>query len=218
MRRIKEKICHRAVSPIKDARDINAFMMNLKTKYINAKSEVKRYQAHRNYMIALLGFNTALRAEDLLQLRVSEIKKGYVHIKENKTGKMQNFRLNKEITEEIKKYIETWNLNDYDYMFLGQYKQMNGKPYKIAITSKRAREVLQTTAEQVGIDRFGLHSLRKTFGYQYLKNGGNAETLMKMYNHSSYDITRRYTMWGSDDAEKDRTRICIGLADGGIDT
>lgn len=40
-------------------------------------------------MLFLIGFNTAFRAEDLLQLRVKDVIKGFVSIKENKTKKFK---------------------------------------------------------------------------------------------------------------------------------
>ena len=87
-RRVKTFKGQKETLPIKDKRLLNSFMNNLLLKRDLATTDVKIYQADRNYMIALLGFNTAFRANDLLQLRVIDVKKGYVHIKELKTGKM----------------------------------------------------------------------------------------------------------------------------------
>ena len=95
-------------------------MFYLLKKREQAKSEVKRYQADRNWMLCLVGFNTAFRAEDLLQLRVTDVIKGYMSIKENKTGKMQNFRMNKDFHQDIMNYVARNNLTQYDYMFMGQ--------------------------------------------------------------------------------------------------
>ena len=37
-----------------------------------------------------------------------------------------------------------------------------------------------------------LHNMRKTFGYQAWKQGVQPALLMSIYNHSSYEITKRY--------------------------
>ncbi|MEG0409273.1 MAG: tyrosine-type recombinase/integrase, partial [Bacilli bacterium] len=176
------------------------------------KSEIKRYQADRNYMIFLLGFNTAFRAEDLLQLRVSDVIKGVVSIKENKTGKNQNFKMNKKLHDEIKDYVNRNNLTIYDYLFRGQKKVVNGKAYVYPINRQMGHKIVSTVAKEVGINFvFGLHSLRKTFGYMYILDGGKPETLMKMYNHDDYNVTLRYVCWGKDDAERDRAAIFLGV-------
>ena len=118
------------------------FMFNLLRKRDKARTPVKKYQADRNWMMCMLGFNTAFRAEDLLQLRVIDVKKGYVHIKENKTAKMQNFKMNKKLHNDVLDYINRNNLTDYDYLFLGQKKVQNGKKYVYPITRQRAHKIV----------------------------------------------------------------------------
>ena len=186
-------------------------MYYLQNKIQRTKTNIKKYQADRNYIMILIGLNTAFRAEDLLQLRVVDVIKGYISIKENKTGKTQNFRMKKELHEDIQNYISKYKLLDYDYMFRGQKKKVNGKAYIYPITRQMGYKIVNDSGKAVGIDFvFGLHSLRKTFGYQYINNGGNILTLMKMYNHSSTIETQMYVMWGNEDAEEDRTKIYIG--------
>lgn len=162
-------------------------------------------------MLILIGINTAFRAEDLLQLRVADVEKGYVSIKENKTGKMQNFRMNKRLHKDILEYIQHNDLKKYDYLFMGQKKIVNGRPYAYPINRQQGHRIVSSAGKACGIDfTFGMHSLRKTFGYQYISNGGNPLTLMKMYNHDSPDVTLRYVCWGRDDAEADREAVYLG--------
>lgn len=214
-RRIKYFGGQQATLPIKKQKTIDTVMLYLLQKKEHAKSDIKYYLSYRNYMLFLIGFNTAFRAEDLLQLRVKDVIKGFVSIKENKTGKVQNFRMNKEFHQEILNYINEFDLKDNDYLFMGQKKRdtYQGKSWKVIypITRQNARNICKEVADSVGIDfKFGLHSLRKTFGYMYIKNGGNIITLMKMYNHSDPDVTLLYVMWGNEDAESDRESTFIG--------
>lgn len=210
-RQIKTFGGQKLVWPIKDKRDIERFMFYLLDKRDKAKSEIKRYQADRNWMLCLIGFNTAFRAEDLLQLRVVDIMNGYVSIKENKTGKMQNYRMRKSLHEDIQEYIERNHLSKYDYMFLGQKKILNGKTYDYPITRQQGWQIITDTAKAVKIGYpVGLHSLRKTFGYQYYASEGSLLTLAKMYNHDSTDVTLLYIMWDINDAQSARTNIYIG--------
>lgn len=214
-RRIKKFGGQKATHPIKSKRQLDEVMRYLNLQIEHAKSEVKRRQAYRNYMLFLIGFNTAFRAEDLLQLRVKEVEKGYMSIKENKTGKMQNFRLNKHFYEEILEYIKYMELTSSDYLFMGQKKTTtyNGKtkPVIYPITRQNCKYIFKKVINAVGIDFiFGLHSLRKTFGYMYIFDGGNIITLMKMYNHDSPDVTLLYVEWGKEDAEHDREAIFRG--------
>lgn len=214
-RRVKTFGGQEETLPIKNPKQIEALLSYFLIKRDKAKSNIKKYQWDRNYMLCLVGFNTAFRAEDLLQLRKKDLN-GYVHIKENKTGKMQNFRMNKDFYQEVTEYCSRWEITDNEYLFMGQKKSQtyDGKTYPIIlpITRQQAHRIVSRAGDAIGIDYvFGLHSLRKTFGYQYIQNGGKPETLMKMYNHEDYDYTKRYVHWGIEDAEADREAMYIGL-------
>ena len=214
-RRIKHTGAQKRTLPIKDKRMLDRVMTELLLERDHAKSDIKYYQGYRNYMLFLIGLNTAFRAEDLLQLRVKDVEKGYVSIKENKTGKMQNFRMNKKLYDEILAYIQKFELKSNDYLFMGQKKKdtFKGITKKVIypITRQNCRLIFEKVALANGIDfNFGLHSLRKTFGYFYMVNGGNLITLMKMYNHDEPSTTLLYVMWDTKDAEKEREATFLG--------
>lgn len=210
-RRIKYFGGQHETKPIKDQRTIDALYGYLLNKVDAAKTACKKYQAERNYMLVLIGINTAFRAEDLLQLRVADVEKGYVSIRENKTGKMQNFRMNKQLHACIMEYINKYDLKHYDYLFKGQKTVVDGKNYIYPINRQQGSRIVSSAGKAIGIPfTFALHSLRKTFGYQYIKRGGQVLTLMKMYNHDSPDVTLRYVCWGNDDAEHDREAFFVG--------
>lgn len=199
---IKAIVNKKATVPIKDKREMEAITNYFLIKREKAKTEIKKRQADRNWMLCLLGFNTAFRAEDLLQLRVYDLASGSVSIKENKTHKMQNFRMNPYLHQDILEYVERNNLTRYDYMFFGQ------KNKNMAITRQQADSILKEAAKGIKLkSRFSIHSMRKTYGYRYYKDGGKLLTLMKMYNHSEPTVTLIYICWETDDAENDRTQI-----------
>lgn len=199
---IKKIVNKKATVPIKDKKEMEAITNYFLIKRSEAKTEIKRRQADRNWMLCLLGFNTAFRAEDLLQLKVLELQNGYISIKENKTGKMQNFRMNLKLYEDIQEYIDRNKLTQYDYMFFGQ------KNRSMAITRQQADSVLKEAAKGTKLkSRFSLHSMRKTFGYRYYKDNGKLLTLMKMYNHNDTITTLLYICWGNEDAEESRMQI-----------
>ena len=132
------------------------------------------------------------------------------HIKELKTGKMQHYRMDKRLHKDVLDYIERNHLADHDYLFKGQKKKQSGISYVLPLTREMGYKIMKQNADEVGVvSTFGMHSLRKTFGYFYIKNGGNVITLMKMYNHDEPATTLRYVCWENDDAEKERSRVYI---------
>lgn len=204
-RRIKTYTGRKATFPLKDMKDIEMILYWYLKERENTRTETKRFQNDRNWMLCFLGFNTAFRAEDLLQLRVQDVINGYMSIKENKTGKPQHFRLNKKLHQDILFYVERNCLQYHEYLFKSQ---MNGN---MAITRQQANNILKKVAIATKLKSgLSMHTLRKTFGYTYYNNGGNLTTLMKMYNHDSPNTTLLYVCWGNDDAERDRMNTYIG--------
>lgn len=202
--------------PIKDEKLLKRVMDYLRFEINDAKTPIKKYQADRNYIIFLIGLNTAFRAEDLLQLKVKDVIKGYVSIKENKTGKWQHFRMNKELHQEIMDYIQKYDLKEDSYLFMGQKKKdtYQGVTKKVIYPITRQccqNSIFKKVIKACGIDFcFGLHSLRKTFGYMWIKNGGKLVTLQKMYNHDEPSTTMFYVMWDMNDVSEERESIYIG--------
>lgn len=61
------------------------------------------------------------------------------------------------------------------------------------ISRSQAWRIVRQAAEETGLDgNVSCHSLRKTFGYHAWKQGVPPAMLMMIYNHSSYQITKRY--------------------------
>lgn len=209
MRRVKTSSDqNQKTLPIKDVRQQNNMLYYWLNKRDTAQSKNKKYLADRNYMFLFVSLNTAFRCEDVLQLRPMDLDGGYVRIKENKTGKTQNFRLNPRVYSEIQDYVERNEIANYDYMFQSQRKDGVIQ----CITRQQALNIVHETGKAIGIKyKFGVHSLRKTFGYNYIKKGGNLLNLMKMYNHSSPATTLLYVMWSNDDIEQEREKIFNGV-------
>ena len=208
-RKIKKNITkgNRTTLPIKDNKKMLSVIEYWKIQYLKSTTTSSKNKAYRNYMLCLLGFNTAFRAEDLLQLRVKNLIKGYVSIKESKTGKPQNFALNKKIFMEIQEYVKNLDLTALDYIFFS-YRPSDSKP----LSRPGANKILNKAGEYAKLhQQFSCHSMRKTFAYHFYESGGNLLTLQKMLNHSSPMTTLIYINWDTTDAENARLNTHFGV-------
>ncbi|MCM1136312.1 MAG: tyrosine-type recombinase/integrase [Clostridium sp.] len=147
----------------------------------------------RNHALIIIGLNSALRISDILQLTYGDIynfatKEWQTHIvlKEQKTGKSNRIFIN----EEIKKVMEAQNCsskNPKDWIFSS--RKQSGRP----LSRYQAFRLVKEAAAYAGLNAdISCHSLRKTFGYHAWKQGTPPALLMNIYNHSSYQVTKRY--------------------------
>ena len=178
------------VKPFKaeDAKNILILLQKKRDK----STEVKYQKIYdRDWMLFKIGVNSALRIEDLVQLKVDDnLLRGYLYTREMKTGKEQSFEMNDQLAKDIKEYINRNNL------YAGEYLFQSGKGKNKPITRQNAYIRLRDYADKVGVRYpIGCHSMRKFFARNYYEKTGDILTLQKMLNHSSYIVTLRYICW-----------------------
>ena len=178
------------VEPIKDKKKIAALLM-----YLKGKSE-------RDWLLCKFQLNTGLRISDVVKVRVHDLMtpnmnfKDYFVLQEQKTSKSKKIKLNDELRKALKSYIRHENLDLDSYIF----KSRKGTNEPITVT--QGYRILKDAANAVGIENFGTHSLRKTWGYwTYKISKYNIGLIMDTFNHSSQKITLRYI--GIDQEAKD---------------
>ncbi len=169
------------VEPIRDIRQIDAL------------KKLLRGQNIRDWLLFVLGINSALRVSDLLRLRQADVydDRGRVldavRIREKKTGKEKTFKLNKSIRKALEEYVAAVGHDPEAYLFASR------KGDNLPISRTQAWEIISQAAKQVGIvGCTGTHSMRKTWAYHARQQGADIELIMKALNHSSQGQTLRY--------------------------
>ena len=167
----------------------------------------KNYYLHdkpnyRNYVLIITGLNTALRINDLLHLTWDMVYNGeqvrdHLTLKERKTGKYSRLLINAELQTLLTEYRSRYYTGSANpYLFYSCRKP------DMPLSRYQAYRIIRHAAEAVGLaDHISCHSLRKTFGYHAWKQGTPPALLMSIYNHSSYQITRRYLCIEQDDKD-----------------
>lgn len=144
----------------------------------------------RNLIIFNLGINNGIRTNDILKLKVKDVwNKEYTTIRESKTGKQREIRLNvANLQDDIKTYVGNMKWDDNTYLFRS-YKNPN-KPIQTVAIYRMFKRINEVSGNQ--LPHLTAHSMRRTFGYQYYKKTHDIVTLMKLFNHSKQAITLRY--------------------------
>ena len=174
----------RTTQPIRDSRQLSQFINYYATTQPN----------QRNYTLIVIGLHTALRISDILTLQwknVFDFKttkcRTHLQIIEHKTGKKSKIALCPESQKALSDFYIMKEPNPEDYVFSAESQQ--NKP----LSRSQAYRIVRTAAEKsIHEEHISCHSLRKTFGYHAWKQGVQPALLMDIYNHSSYETTKRY--------------------------
>ena len=175
---------------------------------IRDKKELKRFAAYylrrgqyRNYALVVLGIHTALRISDLLSLKWDDVYnpenkkyRSHITLTERKTGKSKIIALNKNVITALKLYFPYKR---------GVFIFANNRKNAAAISRVQAYRIVRAAADAIkAAARVSCHSLRKTFGYHAWRGGVAVAVIMDIYNHSRYEVTRRYLGISQDDRDK----------------
>lgn len=167
------------VEPIRDKKKIKQIYY-----YLNGKDT-------KYGVLFKFGLNTGLRISDILPVKVEDPfnfkyeYKYYFTLKEKKTGKIKKIKLNAAIKKVILAFVKEKDLSMDSYLF---YSRKGGHLERI-----QAYRILKEAATVCGVENFGTHSLRKTWGYwTYKASKYNIGLIMDTFNHSSQAITLRY--------------------------
>ena len=164
---------------------------------IRDKTKVKQMYHYLNgqdpkySLIFKFGLNTGLRISDILPLKVKDIFSenmeflDYLILNEKKTGKEKKIKINNALQRALESSVKSQQLSLDSYLFSSKKGGHLGRV--------QAYRVLKEAAEIIGVQNFGTHSLRKTWGYwTYKMSKYNIGLIMDTFNHSSPSITLRY--------------------------
>ena len=186
------------------------------TQPIRNKKQLRQLAAYylnrgeiRNYVLIILGINTALRVSDLLGLTWDDVYdfdrrcvRAYIEIVEKKTGKSKTIAVNQSARSAL-------TLLAAQAVGCGRFLIENKRTGK-AISRIQAYRLIRAAAEALKFqERVSCHSLRKTLGYHAWKKGAHLAVIMEIYNHSSLAVTRRYLGVTQDD--KDAVYLGLNL-------
>jgi integrase len=175
--------------------------------YINKMYDLLNEKDEKYALLFKFGLNTGLRISDIIPTKVGNIYhndsfREYFVLKEKKTGKEKKIKINDTLKDAVYSYIKNNNLTEESYLFHSRKGQNIGRV--------QAYRVLKECADSIGLENFGTHSLRKTWGYwTYKASKYNVGLIMDTFNHSSPKITLLYI--GINQDEKDELYSLVQL-------
>jgi integrase len=132
--------------------------------------------------------------------------KEFLHIKESKTGPQAKIYLNDTVKEALNYYREKAKGIDPD-SYLFKSERSNKKLDRVRVWG-----LIQKWVKLVGLEgeRYGTHSLRKTWGYQARMQGVVSISQIKnKLGHKSPAITSRYIGIDQEEINNVEKEVCI---------
>ncbi|HEY9877965.1 MAG TPA: site-specific integrase [Leptolyngbyaceae cyanobacterium] len=143
----------------------------------------------RDLCLFTLGINTAFRANELLSIKVGQVRSlgvgDVLVVKQSKTDKYRQVTLNKTVVEAVERWLDTTDLGDSEFLFKSQ---------RGVLTVPTVSTMVKTWCRHVGLKgNYGSHTLRKTWGYwQRLERGTAVPLLMEAFGHATQQQTLAY--------------------------
>ncbi len=207
---MNDNLGRNTVYPIREKKDLEDCFVYLRReiKAVDPQKYPTQYWIKtRNYYLVYLGINIGLRVSDLLRIKAKHIKDGFIQLREQKTGKLQQIQANKEVIREIKKhYVEKFEMDNDTYLF------MSRKGYNKPMSRQNVSTIIKDIAKNLGWSfPVNTHTLRKTFGYHYYRSTNDVVGLQKMFNHSTPRTTLIYIGMIQEEVDTARQNFKINL-------
>ncbi|MDD3172461.1 MAG: tyrosine-type recombinase/integrase [Herbinix sp.] len=152
-----------------------------------------RFLDVRNCCIMTLLFDSGIRASELCNLKITDIRQSYINIL-GKGKKTRHVPLTSAINKQLirynrvrEQYIKDKTNYDTEYLFLSQ----KGKK----LTVEALERIVKFCGEAVGVReeiRISPHTCRHFYAQQQLVNGCDLFILSRLLGHSKIDVTKIY--------------------------
>lgn len=175
---------------------------------INRIKRILKKQSQRDFLFFVLGINTGIRINDLLNIKVGDVWDGeqvheFLSIIDTNSEQRKLYYLNNKVKHALVDYLTVSRLNLSDFLF--KSKKSNNP-----ITRQQAYRIINKVAKEIGISgKIGTHTLRKTFGYHAYRKGIAISILQSIFNHTTPSETLRYI--GIDKNDNEWVKVDVNL-------
>lgn len=141
----------------------------------------------RDALILQLLLDTGLRVSALVRITVADIdfKQRHIWVVE-KGSKERTVPFGAQTYRWLRRYVVAVGLEERDPLFPGQTSG--------PMSRRTVDDIIKECAHQAHVrdGKVSAHDLRRAFAREFLRNGGDLESLRQLLGHSSYAMVKRY--------------------------
>ena len=147
--------------------------------------------------IVVCALNSGMRQGEILSLKWSQIRNGFIYLTKTKTNEARQIPINDDLTLMFKQIKAGQNPS-------GNVVTLDNKPAKVVQLSKShifrfegkpisgIKSSFKTALKNAGITDFRFHDLRHTFASQLIMKGGDLKDVQELLGHKTMTMTLRY--------------------------
>jgi integrase/recombinase XerD len=156
---------------------------------------------HRVHTLACLLVDTGLRSNEALSLKRADVDLHNLLLRAMGKGRKERVV---PISFELRKILFRWlQTHEHDYVFATRTGSAISYRNAVRDFGKLCRRL------QIKDVRCSFHTLRHTFGLNYIKRGGDSFMLQRILGHSTLEMTRRYVNLQTADLSAVHHRLSI---------
>lgn len=148
----------------------------------------------RTYGLIEILLQTGIKIGELANIRMSDIKKDSLSIREYGKCPAREVPLNKAAKKAVEDYLKIRGESKQDALFITR----TGNPLLI----RNIRQIITRCFNEVGIENATVNDLRNTFIAYQLMNGSSIEYIAKIVGHRRLSSTERFLNLVKEEAEK----------------
>jgi integrase len=145
--------------------------------------------------------NTGMRRGEILSLKWSQIRNGFIYLEKTKTNEARQIPVNDTLARMFKDMRKNQGLgSEYVFTYAKSEDKLKGKKpvrkrIKLAPVPERVRNIksaFKAAVGRAGIEDFRFHDLRHTFASHMVMRGASLKEVQEILGHKTMTMTLRY--------------------------
>ncbi len=171
---------------------------NKRLRFLTEDEEERLLSCCKGYLkaIVITALNSGMRRGEILSLKWSQIRNGFIYLHKTKTNEGRQIPINDTLNslfQSLPRHIKS------DYVFCDK----DGRPYK------EVKRSFKTALQRACIEGFRLHDTRHTFASRLVMRGAGLKAVQELLGHKDIKMTLRYSHL-SEDFKKDAVKLLDG--------
>jgi len=182
-------------SPFSNTKNLFYKENNMRLEFLTGTEEERLLFYCKDHLkpIVITALNTGMRRGEILTLKWSQIRNGFIYLRKTKTNEARQIPTNetlKDLFQSLPRHINS------DYVFCNK----DGKPYK------DIKKSFKTALKKADIEDFRFHDLRHSFASKLVSKGAPLKAIQELLGHKNIKMTMRYAHL-ADDFKKDAVKL-----------